>query len=237
MPRRVGTLAAAMVVGIFTGCGGEGPALGELTQEEAALLLGALSAAYLPTPTPPAATAALPGGAALAPTTTVRTDSTQATFPCAAGGSVLVTTADSTEITVDVVLNPHPDTTFVSNTTYVGSTRATTSYLGCTSRDFQGGAWTLDADPGLTFAYDIAGTTFGAGLTSGGTTTMSSYTLDGTWSGTLGWSHSGRSGSCSIAVVTEMTNEFSNGVSSYDYSQSGQVCGLAVSTTSSTNPG
>ncbi len=237
MAPRGWTLAVALVVGILTGCGGEGPALGELTQEEAALLLGALSAAYLPTPTPPAATAALPGGAALAPTTTVRTDSTQRTFPCAAGGSVLVTTADSTEITVDVLLNPHPDTSFVSNTTYAGSTRATTSYLDCTSRDFQGGAWTLVADPGLTFAYDIAGTTSGVGLTSGGTTTTSAYTLDGTWSGTLGWSHSGRSGSCSIAVLTEMTTEFSNGVSSYDYSQSGQVCGLAVSTTSSTNPG
>jgi hypothetical protein len=216
---------------------------GELTQTEAAQLFSALAAAFLPTASvpSPAATSAAPGstaaaptadGPAAAPTTTSITDSTQVTVGCAAGGTVIVTSTNTVTITVDVVLNPSPDTTYVSSSDYQGQSRVRTDYLGCGSSDSQGGVWTFDADPGLIMQYDIDGTTDAVGFAGGGSSSASDVEWSGLWSGTLGWQNGGRSGQCSISMSIEGASSVVNGVSTFSYSQNGEICGMSVTSSS-----
>lgn len=213
-----------------------GPETDDLTQTEAAYLLSALSAVYLPTPSAPSPSLVARGPAtvaALAPTTTTLTDSSTTTVACTAGGQVRVATHDTTTITTDVILNPSPDRSFVSSSDYQGRARVRTSYLSCGSRDSQGQVWTFNAEPGLSFRYDIDGETDAIGFTGGGSSSTSIVDWEGLWDGTLGWSYGGRSGTCSVAVEMESHSSYLDGVSTFSYSQSGQICGVEVAASGS----
>lgn len=228
---------AILALAGLTACSdSSGPDTDSLSQAEAAQLLTALSAAYLPTPSLPAPTSAA-GPPTVAPMrvpeTTVEVDSARTTIGCAAGGSVVVESRDSTTTTVDVVLNPTPERSYETSSDYSGRARVTTSYLECASRDAEGRVWTFDAEPGLTLTYDLTGETAAVGFTSGGYTSSSRIDWEGIWDGTLGWTHDGRSGTCGISIVTESRSTIADGASTYSFSQTGSICGVSVTSSSS----
>ena len=220
--------SALLVVAVLGGCGDGGTdILDDLTEAEAAQLLTALTLVWIPSPTIPSAT---PTTLARAPETTLLQDTTQTSVACPSGGTAQIASIDSLSITVDSRLNPSSDTTFATNTVYGGRTTTTTSYLGCGASGGGGGVWSFDADPGLTLTYEIDGSLDSHRLTDGTSFLATSVGWSGQWSGSIGWSNGGRSGTCSVALTMESQSSNDDGQISSSFSQSGQICGLDVST-------
>lgn len=236
-PGTTWTVAARRVIPLLVAsvcaCGGDGTTdiLDDLTEAEAGQLLTALSAVYLPSPSAPTPSPSRLAPA-LAPTTTLITDTTQVSVACPAGGTAAVLNGDSISITVDVRLNPSPDTTFVSASTWGGRSRAEVQYLSCSATDGMGGTWTFDAEPGLVLDFELDGTLQAVGLANGSSSSSSTTSWNGLWSGTLGWSNGSRSGSCAISVEMSSASVVGGGQASSTFSQNGQVCGLVVSNSS-----
>lgn len=200
--------------------------VGDLSQAEAAALLTALSSVWFPSPSAPQSS---PPGPALAPDTTVNQDTTDVVVACEAGGSVSIFSIDSTFTSLDIRINPSPDTTVAANTEYGGRASTTTSYSGCQASDGQGGTWTFDSGSGLAFSYDFDGEFESYTLTGQQPVTYSTIDWSGLWSGSLNWSNGSRSGSCSISLTSASSTTNDGGQVSASFTQQGQVCGVDVS--------
>ena len=200
--------------------------LGDLSEAEAGALFAALTSVWFPSPSAPSAA---PPGPSLAPETTVRVDTTDAVNSCGVGGTVSIFSVDSTSITVDVRLNPSPDTTFASNAEYGGTSSTTIGYAGCQAADGQGGTWTFDSESGLTFEYDIDGTLDSYTLTGAQPVISSSFNWAGLWTGSFGWTNGSRSGTCSISLTSTSMTANNAGQIQTSFSQQGQICGLDIS--------
>lgn len=230
--------ARAACCGLFALVGlaacGDSTDIGDgLTQTQATQLLTALSGIYLPSPSAPSPTAAPASGLALVPTTTLRVDTTDVAVSCPAGGNAVVATIDSLSTTSDVRLNPSQDTSYVSEASFGGHTESNVVYDGCVGTDGNGGSWTFDSADGLTLDFTIDGTYFTAALTEGGTISETNMNWAGVWSGTLDWSGSEGSGQCTISIDMSSSSTSSGSQVTSTFSQSGQICGVDVSNSSS----
>lgn len=232
MKRHSARLTTLLSLSVMVGaCGDAGPDLGELTEAEAGSLLAALSLVWFPSPsapTPALSYAAAPGPS-LVPETTLIQDTTEIAVSCGGGGIANVFSVDSLRVTVDVRLNPSPDTTYASNSDYGGRTTTTVGYESCASFGGQGQAWTFDASPGLTFTYDITGTIDSYGLSDQTSSISTTTNWSGLWSGAFNWSNGNRSGSCTISLTSTSSTSNIGGQISSTFSQQGQICGISVS--------
>lgn len=240
LPRLLFTAALGCLV--LAACGGDGDPIGPndpdvlaLTEVEATQMFSALVNAYALAPTIPGASSrraldAGGGASAAVPVVNVTVDTVTATGSCPAGGSVTAVTIDSIRTVEDTRSNPTPDTAHVVNATFSGQIASTTTYQNCASVDAAGGTWTFDASPGLNLRFDLSGAVNSVVLTSGVAVQSWNWSWDGAWTGSLLWSHAGRSGRCDVNVQWTASNSFgANGQASTSTQQSGTLCGYDVS--------
>lgn len=230
-PNALSRVVWVPLIALTLGCGDAGPDLGELSEAEAASMLAALSTVWFPSPSAPSPSPSRVTftGPTLVPETTLRQDTTDIVVSCPAGGSASVLSIDSISITIDTRINPSPDTTYATNTSYGGNTTTTTGYAGCQSTGGQGNTWTFDASPGLTFSYDIDGTIDSHSLTNQTSVISTTTNWSGLWSGSFSWSSGSRSGSCTISLTSTSATSNIDGQVSTSFTQQGQICGVAVS--------
>lgn len=241
--RLPGLLFMATLSGaVLSACGGDGDPLGPddpdvlaLSDVEASQMFSALVNAYALAPTIPGASSrrapdAGGGASAAVPVVNVTVDTVTATGSCPAGGSVTAVTIDSIRTVEDTRSNPTPDTAHVVNATFGGQIASTTTYQNCASVDAVGGTWTFDASPGLNLRFDLSGAVNSVVLTSGVAVQSWNWSWDGAWTGSLLWSHAGRSGRCDVNVQWIASSSFgANGQATTSSRQSGTLCGYDVS--------